>query len=322
MNSRERVLCALNKGTPDRIPFAEHQIDTYVLNALFGEKNASDPIFVAESLGLDVLTFTFLPPLFVDEQVLPDGRKHQTSGRLYSRKDISMLDSLEDPLDPKLYEPLEWLVRHKGERAVVAKTRLGISAMLMSMDLMGFSMALVDDPEFIILILRRYLQWCKVAVEQMHKRGADVLWFFDDIAYRSGPMMSPDVFRDFLLPHVKEVTQNLPLPWIYHSDGELTPILADLLSLGMNGLHPIEPESMSLKELKNSIGEKVCLVGNVSVDALSRGSVAEVEAEVRRCMQEGGKSGYMITSSNSIPSYARPENVMAMARAICRMNVG
>jgi uroporphyrinogen-III decarboxylase len=99
------------------------------------------------------------------------------------------------------------------------------------------------------------------------------------------------------------------------------PILYDLLSLGMNGLHPIEPETMSLKELKNSIHERICLIGNVSVDVLGHGSSAEIEAEVRRCMEEGGRRGYMITSSNSIPYYASPENVLAMAAAIRQINM-
>lgn len=319
MNSRERVLCALSRKEPDRIPFVEHEIDPYVLKALFGAK-AADPVFVADELGLDIMTFIMLPPLFVDEHLLPDGRKHQTNGKLHSRKDIHLLDSLVDPVDPKLYESLEWLVSHKGDRAVVAKMRLGISAMLMSMDLMGFSMALMDDPELILLILRRYVKWCKTAVEQVHKRGADVLWFFDDIAYRSGPMMSPKIFCDLLLPDVKELTRNFPLPWIYHSDGDLRPVLDDLLSLGMNGLHPIEPECMSLKDIKAIIGEKVCLVGNVSVDVLGCGSTIDVEKEVRRCFCDGGKAGYMITSSNSIPSYALPENVMVMAQTINKLN--
>ena len=78
MTSNERVQAALRGGRPDRIPFAEHQIDQTVLNAMFGQEHATDPIFVAEALGLDVLTFTLMPPLFVEESVLADGRRHQT----------------------------------------------------------------------------------------------------------------------------------------------------------------------------------------------------------------------------------------------------
>lgn len=319
MNSRERVLCALACRQPDRVPFAEHQIDRPVLKALFGSERADDPIYVADQLGLDVLTFTFVPPLFVEETVLPDGRKHISKGQLHTRADLGMLDKLLDPTDPKLYKELDWLIAHKGSRAVVGKTRLGLSAMLMSMDLTGFSMALADDPELIVIILKRYLQWSAVAVHEMSRRGVDVIWCFDDFAYRSGPMMSPAVFRELLLPHLANTASKIQVPWIFHSDGNLNPVLEDLLSLGMSGLHPIEPESMSLRELKSQIGQRVCLVGNVSVDVLARGTAEQTQAEVRRCFKEGAPGGgYMISSSNSVPSYAIPENVSAMADEISK----
>ena len=77
---------------------------------------------------------------------------------------------------------------------------------------------------------------------------------------------------------------------------------------------------MSLKETKKQIGRRVCLVGNVSVDVLARGTVAQTRDEVKRCMHDGGRSGYMISSSNSIPGYARPENVTAMAEEIKQLN--
>jgi uroporphyrinogen decarboxylase len=63
-------------------------------------------------------------------------------------------------------------------------------------------------------------------------------------------------------------------------------------------------------------------VGNVSVDTLSAGTPREVWAEVRDCIATAGPGGgYMISSSNSIPSYARPENVRAMAEAIAAYSV-
>ena len=198
MNSRERLLAALSCEQPDRIPFAEHQIDDVVLEALFGAERAKDPVYVADELGLDILTCAIVPPLFVEEIILPDGRIHQTSGKLQTRAELAMMESMENPTDPMLYKELELLVARKGGRAIVGKTRLGLSAMLMSMGLDGFSMALVDDPELVKSVLRRYLEWSRVAIDEMGKRGTDVIWCFDDFAYCSGPMMSPSVFRDLL----------------------------------------------------------------------------------------------------------------------------
>jgi len=321
MTSRERVLLALAGGRPDRVPFAEPFIESGVLHQMFGAEDAADPIFVADRLGLDLLAFRLMPPLFVEETVTESGRKHQTAGKLHSRDDLSLLETLEDPVDPNLYRGLEQLVsRNAGDRAIVGCSRLGISATLMSMDLTGFSYALADDPELVLIILRRYLQWAGVAADEMQKRGVDLLWFYDDMAYHSGPMMSPQVFREMILPEVKKLTSQLSLPWIFHSDGDLRPVLDELLSLGMSALHPIEPESMSLAEIKRTVGDRVCLVGNVAVDTLARGSEQDIFNEVKRCFRDAASGGYMITSSNSIPDYAKPQNVRAMARAIRHHN--
>ena len=320
MNSRERVMAALSGEQPDRVPFAEHQIDDVVLEAIFGSEKAKDPVYVADELGLDILTFSFHPQLFVEETILPDGRRHQTRGKLQTRADLALMESLENPTNPALYKDLDSLIQKKGDRAVVGTTRMGLSAMLMSMGLDGFSMALMDDPEIVEIILKRYIEWSRAAIDEMAKRGVDVIWCFDDFAYRSGPMMSPAVFHDLILPHLLELSSDINLPWIFHSDGDLRLVMEDLLSLGMSGLHPIEPECMSLKDLKQQIGGRVCLVGNVSVDVLGRGTVEQTRNDVKRCMSQGGKSGYMISSSNSIPSYARPENVMAMAEKIKQLN--
>jgi uroporphyrinogen decarboxylase len=85
----------------------------------------------------------------------------------------------------------------------------------------------------------------------------------------------------------------------------------------MNGLHPLEPGPMDLAAVKSLYGDRLCLVGNVSVDTLSAGTPAQVRQLVRQCIADGGPGGgYMISSSNSIPAYARPENVRAMAEAI------
>ena len=317
-------MCALSRGRPDRVPFAEHEIVEPVPTILFGDRLGADPVHVADRLGLDVLVFTLVPPLHVEEATSPDGRVYQTGGRLLVRKDLELLESLRDPTDPALYAALEALVsRNAGRRAIVGKTRLGLSPMLMSMGLEGFSLALVDDPEVVVRILKRYARWAAVAVQEMTRRGADVVWCFDDFAYRSGPMMAPAVFREMILPCLMETARSIPVPWVFHSDGDLRLVLDDLLTLGMAGLHPIEPDCMSLRELKQRVGDRVCLLGNVSVDILSRGTVEETRREVRRCLRDGSPGGgYVITSSNCIPSYAIPANVLAMADEIGKASAG
>ena len=119
----------------------------------------------------------------------------------------------------------------------------------------------------------------------------DFLWFADDLAFKTEPYVSPRIFRQMFLPRFRHVADQITKPWIFHSDGNLMPLLDDLLSLGMNGLNPIEPGAMDLGDLKRRYGRNLCLAGHISVDTLARGSEAEVEGLVRDAIRVAGPGG-------------------------------
>ena len=193
----------------------------------------------------------------------------------------------------------------------------------MSMGLEGFSYALYDHPGLVEAILDRYTDWTAQVVERLPEVGVDLVWSLDDVAYKTGPMLSPQVLREIFLPRLKKVADAIHatgLPWIFHSDGNLMPILDDLLTLGMNGLHPIEPGAVDINEVKRRYGHRLCLVGNIDLHyTLTLGTPAEVEAEVRERIEQVGRGGgYIISSANTITSYCKLENVLAMREAIDR----
>jgi len=121
------------------------------------------------------------------------------------------------------------------------------------------------------------------------------------------------------MPHYKKVTDNISKPWIYHSDGMLYDVLDDLLSLGMSGLHPVEPGSMDLRVLKGKYGHQITLIGHIDVDKLSTGTPEEIDALVKQATEDAAHGGgYICGSANSIPNYADPANVEAMSKAILK----
>ena len=105
--------------------------------------------------------------------------------------------------------------------------------------------------------------------------------------------------------------------WVYHSDGNLLPIMEDWLSVGQNGIHPVEPLAMDIRFIKKAYGHRVCVCGNVDLNLLGMGTQQEVEEEVKgliRDLAPGG--GYMVSSGNSVPAYAKPENALSLGRAV------
>lgn len=197
-------------------------------------------------------------------------------------------------------------------------SRMGCSGVLNSMGLDNFSYALADDPSVIETLFDRYVAWVCALLDKTSQMGFDFVKFADDIAYKTGPIMSPQVFRELFLPRMRTVASHVSLPWIYHSDGNLLPIFDDLLSLGMQAVNPIEPGAMDIEQIKRDYGQRICLHGNIDLHyTLTRGTPAEVIDEVRRRIQIIGRGGgYIIASANSITDYCRLENVLAMRDAI------
>jgi len=256
------------------------------------------------------------PPYFADTASGSDGQEYVTTGWIKTRADLDRM-VFPNPDGDDLYAGARKVLDEKGPYAAAAAIKLGVAPMLVSMGGDGFAFALKDDPGLVHEVLRRYVDWQLVVTRRLVEMGFDFLWCFDDIAFKTGPFCSPADFREFMLPAMQRSAEAITIPWVFHSDGNLMPILDEILSLGPKGLHPIEPGPMDLGEVKAQVGDRVCIIGNVSVDTLSAGTPDEVRQFVRSCIATAGPGGgYMISSSNSIPSYAQPENVQAMVDAI------
>jgi len=109
-----------------------------------------------------------------------------------------------------------------------------------------------------------------------------------------------------------------PVCSTFHSDGNLFPLLPDLMTLSMNAIHPIQPAAMDIARMKREYGNRVSIAGNIDLDyTLTLGTTDEVDAEVRQRVETVGPGGgYMVTSANSLTDYCKIENVLAMAEAV------
>jgi uroporphyrinogen decarboxylase len=107
---------------------------------------------------------------------------------------------------------------------------------------------------------------------------------------------------------------------VFHSDGRLDSVLEDLLACGFDAIHPIEPKAMDIVQTKQKVAGRATLIGNIDLGyTLTRGTPAEVEAEVReRIRTVGPGGGYCLGSANSITSYVPLANFNAMREAAFR----
>ena len=179
-----------------------------------------------------------------------------------------------------------------------------------------------DDPKLVEAVLDLYTDYAAALLEIFSGTPEiDVIWVTDDMAFNTGPYISPRMFKELFLPRYRRLAEKINKPWLLHSDGNLRPILADLLDLGINALHPIQPGPMDILQLKKDIGDRVCLAGNLDLELLAIGTPDQVRAEVYRLAETCGEGGgYMLSSSNSIPDWAKPENFLAMGEALQQFN--
>lgn len=180
-----------------------------------------------------------------------------------------------------------------------------------------FSIALAENVQLVETIFDRYIDWNCELVEKLQWLGFDFFVAYDDIAYNSGPMFSPQVLRELFLPRFKRLADVFTIPWVYHSDGDLSRIFDDLLTLGMDGMNPFQPPFMDIEKFKREYGDRICIWGNIDlVYTLSQGSTAEVDAEVKQRIRKlAPLGGYILSSSNSITEFCKLENVLAMVNA-------
>jgi uroporphyrinogen decarboxylase len=166
-------------------------------------------------------------------------------------------------------------------------------------------------------ILDLYFAWMTVVVERMCQIGYDIFWTTDDYAYKTGMFFSPAIFQEVIAPRYGRVLKKCTIPWFLHSDGNIMESMDILVDLGVAATHPNQKGAMDIREVKRKYGDRVCVIGNLDLNILGMGTPEETDREVKELIRDlGPGGGYMISSGNSLASYLKPENVLAMSKAI------
>lgn len=174
--------------------------------------------------------------------------------------------------------------------------------------------ATIEDPESLLRLLdfSTELVWALMepALEHPDILGAN---FADPVA--SGDMISPQTFRRFAAPFLKELVKRVRDKGKYsmiHICGNTSKILQDLVDIRPN-CFSLE-KKVDLRQAKEALGGKVCVAGNVSpTGAFLNGTPEEVVAEAKDCVQAWGKGGgYILTLGCDFPKTVPLENILAL----------
>ena len=131
------------------------------------------------------------------------------------------------------------------------------------------------------------------------------LFFWEDMCYRNGPLISPDTFRKFMLPRYQRVTELARSKGIdkilVDSDGNVEELIPLWLESGINGVYPMEVAAgMDVVKLRREYGRDLLMTGGIDKRALARDRAAiDKELEAKLPLAEQG--GYIPHVDHALP---------------------
>jgi len=191
------------------------------------------------------------------------------------------------------------------------------------MGLEAFSIACVESPELVGRVAEKMGGLTvKIAEDVVQREEVAGIWLGDDIAFTTGLMVAPSFLREQIFPYYRaigEVCRRHGKLFIYHSDGRIEEVMEDLIACGIQAVHPNEPTSVDIAEVKATWGDRLALVGNMDVDLLTRGTPGEVTASARELIERVGPGGgFALGSGNSVTKHMPLANYRAMLEAVER----
>lgn len=337
MNPRERVIKALEHEEPDRVPLDE-TIDwahphpwVHAANYL-GAKTYEE---LRRKLGVDLRRVGWsieeelkLPSTQKPGSVFEDdwGIKYEVAADgihtriIYHPLQHIPLNNFEFPRFDKIFDRAAELVRMWREEYFV-QGAMYCTFFEIARSLRGFNKFLIDlyeNPSFVNELLDRLLKYRLEMGKRFVEIGVDCIQLGDDVGAQTGMIVHPNLWRKYFKPRMKILIDELKKHggiyiW-YHSDGNIEPIIPDLIEIGVDILNPIQPDCMDPAKIKEKYGEKISLHGTISVqETMQFGSEEEVKREViTRVKTCGYGGGLIIAPAHGLQPSTPFRNIIAL----------
>lgn len=343
MTSRERVLTAAHRQTPDRIP-RHIQMETYVAEVMSKHYGTHDLVTTVRGdihyvgtqptrLSNDYSCYYTRPGVTWDEW--GRGRIWDSLGQyaeyLYPLEKAETLDEILAYPWPDLDAPYRWAgleakvnELHARGYAVcggLAETVFEIAWQLRSMDRLFQDITEQDEKA---VVLMDHITDRRAAVARAYAlAGVDMIQLGDDVAMQQSLLMSRKMWRQWFRPRLQRVVQAAREvnPYIlieYHSDGKINDLVGDLIEVGVDVLNPVQPECVDHAWIKAEYGSRISFSGGLGVQSvLPFGTPDEVREHTRKAIQTlGAGGGFIVGPSHVLERDVPLENILSMLRAI------
>lgn len=255
---------------------------------------------------------------------------HPDSGNIATlgHREGVTIDDLPDPDAPVTIDPSELdIVRGVVERLgdthfIIGRSPAdGTFPWGASGSMEDFLVRMLTEPAFVERAIaaetNRAIAWCEALLDA----GCDAVMTCDDFSDNRGPIVGPDLFRRYMLPALRRQADAIHARgglFVKHTDGNVWPILGDMIEAGIDGWHGIQPSiGMDLRLLKERHGADLCFFGGVNCETLVAGTPEEAHAEARYAIEHAAAGGGLVlTCGNVLQPGTRLENYLAGRDAV------
>ena len=196
-----------------------------------------------------------------------------------------------------------------------------------SEDLVGYEYLccmIAEEPGLVAEIYRRIGSLMLGIWKTFLKRYSDsfaICRFGDDLGFKSSMLLSPATIRQHILPQyarIIDLVHEHEKPFLWHSCGNIFPIMDDVIALGIQAKHSNEDVIAPYMKWISSYSDRIALLGGIDLDVLCTNKPDDVFQIVLERARENRlmARGYALGSGNSIPEYVPVEGYLAMVRAV------
>jgi uroporphyrinogen decarboxylase len=191
-----------------------------------------------------------------------------------------------------------------------------------------FLLNMARDPDFARALMEKIAVYCKQLMGRFLEElgdNVDIIKIGDDLGTQESLMISPKMYREILKPihadFISYIKDRTNAKILFHSDGDVAPLIDDFIEIGVDILNPIQTSAGSMSDLstlKKRYGNNIVFCGGIDTHRiLPYGSPADVRQEVRRVIDIlGPGGGCMIGAVHTVMNNVPPENVLAMVDAV------
>lgn len=210
--------------------------------------------------------------------------------------------------------------KNKGEVAVIPAIWGVFEPVWQPFGFTNFS-KLLSKPKQIQQIFTDRGQFALDLVEYFIEWGEeDFIMFYDDFGYKTGLLMSPRLYRKYVIPWHKKICEKAHekgVKIILHSCGDIYEIFKDLVAAGIDAIHPIEPTTANpdydIFKLQEKYGDRLTFLGNVSPQDLADKSPEYIRKYTKKLISKlAPEGGFILSSGHSINPAVKLENFLAM----------